>query len=48
MYELGNITVKVMHVVPNNDVFNFFFTIVSVFGLIAFSIGILVKLISRS
>lgn len=47
MYEVGKITVKVMQVIPN-DVFNYFFTIVSVFGLIAFSIGILVKLISRS
>lgn len=48
MYEVGKITVKVMQIIPNNDVFNYFFTIVSVFGLIAFSIGILVKLISRS
>jgi len=48
MYEIGKITVKTMQIIPHNDVFNYFFTIVSVFGLIAFSIGILVKLISRS
>jgi len=47
MYEVGKLTFYVMQV-SSNPYFNYFFTLVSVFGLISFSVGILVKLISRS
>ena len=50
-WDFGEGDISVLHIMQGQqgaDVFNYFFTIILFFGLIAFSIGLLIKLISRS
>ena len=49
-WDVGNSTIQTLNILSgdHSDVFNYFFTIVIFFGLVALCIGLLVKLISRS
>jgi len=53
MFNLTGLSIKTMQIlnpanVPGAEYFNYFFTIIAVFAMIAFGINILVRIISRS
>lgn len=53
MFNLNGITVNVVEIldplnVPGAEYFNYFFTLVLLFGMLSFGINILVRIISRS
>jgi flagellar biogenesis protein FliO len=52
MFNLNGITIAALQVMPSGqtgaDYFNYFFTLIVVFGLFSFGINLLVKIISRS
>ncbi|MBT9164897.1 MAG: hypothetical protein DDT22_00689 [candidate division WS2 bacterium] len=47
LFETLNWTIKVAHV-TGNSMFDYFFTLVMFFGLLAFAISIPIRLLSRS
>ena len=44
----SNSTFTVLQVVPNDANFNYFFTLVTVFGLISTAVVLMIKLITRT
>lgn len=47
IWDIGQVTINTLNI-TGNQMFDYFFTLVSFFGLLTFSICMLVKVLSRS
>jgi hypothetical protein len=48
MWSGGDVSFQILEIVSGNDAFNYYFTLVWVFGMVACMFGLLVKVLTRS
>jgi len=48
MWDGGEVTFAILEILEGNDAFNYYFTLVWIFGMIACMFGLMVKVLTRS